>query len=150
MSIRGNTYSASSLSARLITSVISAGVILCLAPCLMFGQANLARLSGNVRDQLGGAIVGGSVSVIDADRGPERDVVTDEAGGYVLPGLIPGRKTIRAEFRGFRAFEQANIVLGVGQDARFDIVLQPGALSETIRVTEAPPLLDTPSAELGG
>jgi hypothetical protein len=88
--------------------------------------------------------------VIDADRGPERNVVTDEAGGYVLPGLIPGRKTIRAEFRGFRSFEQANIVLGVGQDARFDIVLQPGALNETIRVTEAPPLLDTTSSELGG
>ncbi len=148
--MRGKSCIASALSARISTSVICAGVILCLAPGLIRGQANLGRLSGNVRDQLGGALVGASVSVIDADRGPERNVVTDEAGGYVLPGLIPGRKTIRAEFRGFRSFEQANIVLGVGQDARFDIVLQPGALNETIRVTEAPPLLDTTSAELGG
>src|SRR3974377_672965 len=92
MSVRGNTYRVLSLSTRIIASVISAGVILCLAPCLMFGQANLARLSGNVRDQLGGAIVGGSVSVIDADRGPERDVVTDEAGAYVLNGFVPGGK----------------------------------------------------------
>jgi hypothetical protein len=150
MSMRGITGISSSLSARILTSVISIGVMLGLAPSLSFGQANLSRLSGNVRDQLGGAIVGGTVTLVDADRGPERDVVTDEAGGYVLPGLIPGRKTIRAEFRGFRAFEQANIVLGVGQDARFDIILQPGALTETIRVTEAPPLLDTNSAELGG
>jgi hypothetical protein len=150
MTVRRTTFLASTLSARIFTSVISAGVILCLMPGVVFGQANLGRLSGNVRDQLGGAIVGASVSLIDADRGPERDVVTDEAGGYVLPGLIPGRKTLRAEFRGFRSFEQANIVLGVGQDARFDIVLQPGALNETIRVTEAPPLLDTTSSELGG
>jgi hypothetical protein len=150
MTARGNTCIALSLSARIFTSVISAGVILSLAPALLFGQANLGRLSGNVRDQLGGAIVGASVSVIDADRGPERDVVTDEAGAYVLPGLIPGRKTVHAEFRGFRSFEQANIVLGVGQDARFDIVLQPGALNETVSITEAPPLLDTNSAELGG
>ena len=128
MSIRGKS---STLSAGIFTSVIGTGVILCLMPGLVFGQVNLGRLSGNVRDQLGGAIVGATVSVIDADRGPERDVVTDEAGGYVLPGLIPGRKTVHAEFRGFRSFEQTNIALGVGQDARFDIVLQPGALNET-------------------
>jgi len=149
MSVRGN-YILSGVSARIFTSVIGAAVMLSLAPSLLFGQANLGRLSGNVRDQLGGAIVGAAVSVVDADRGPERDVVTDEAGGYVLSGLIPGRKTVHAEFRGFRAFEQANIALGVGQDARLDITLQPGALTETIRVTEAPPLLDTNSAELGG
>jgi Carboxypeptidase regulatory-like domain len=148
MSLQGKF--ASALSARIFTSAISTGVILCLIPSLAFGQANLGRLSGTVRDQSGGSIVGAMVSLIDADRGPERDVITDEAGGYVLPGLIPGRKTIRAEFRGFRSFEQANVVLGVGQDARLDIVLQPGALNETIRVTEAPPLLDTTSAELGG
>src|SRR3974377_464662 len=138
-----------SARAKVLTLVINA-LLLCLMPCLLFGQANLSRLSGTVRDQLGGAIVGASVSVIDADRGPERDGITDEAGGYVLPALIPGRKTIHAEFRGFKSFEQANVVLGVGQDARIDIVLQPGALNETIRVTEAPPLLDTTSAELGG
>ena len=149
MSVRGNCI-LSGLSARMFTSAVSAGIMLGIVPSVLFGQANLGRLSGNVRDQLGGAIVGAAVSVIDADRGPERDVVTDEAGGYVLSGLIPGRKTVHAEFRGFRAFEQANIALGVGQDARLDITLQPGALTETIRVTEAPPLLDTNSAELGG
>ena len=95
-------------------------------------------------------MVGVAVSVTDADRGLERSAVTDAAGQYAFPGLLPGRKTIKAEAQGFKAFEQSNIVLEVAQDARLEIVMQPGAVSETVRVTEAPPLLDTTSAELGG
>jgi hypothetical protein len=121
-----------------------------LASLPVSAQVNLGRISGALRDQSGGAIVGATVSVTDADRGVERTAVSDAAGQYSFPGLLPGRKTIKAEFQGFKAFEQANIVLEVGQNVLFDIVLQPGALTETVRVTEAPPLLDTTSAELGG
>ncbi|MBV9746362.1 MAG: carboxypeptidase regulatory-like domain-containing protein, partial [Acidobacteriia bacterium] len=126
-------------------SMLGALTLACLS-----AQANLGRLSGTVRDQTGGAVVGATINVIDADRGAERTAVTDEAGGYVLPGLLPGRKTVRAEFAGFKTFEQANLVLEVGQDARIDITLEPGGVNETIRVTGAPALLDTTSAELGG
>ena len=121
-----------------------------LASTPLFAQVNLGRVWGSVRDQSSGAVVGASVSVIDVERGITRTVLTDQAGEYSFPGLPPGTKTVRAEFQGFKTFEQDKIALEVGQDARFDVVLQPGALTETIRVTEAPPLLDTTSAELGG
>src|SRR5579871_457808 len=128
------------------------GIVLALfagsAPLL--SQANLGRVLGSVRDQSGGAIVGASVSIIDVQRGVTRNVLTDQAGEYSFPGLLPGPKTVRVEFQSFKTFEQANIQLEVGQDARFDVVLEPGAVTETVRVTEAPPLLDTTSAELGG
>ena len=71
MSVWRKSCIPSTLSTGIFTSVIVAGVILSLTPGLVWGQANLGRLSGNVRDQLGGAIVGATVSVIDADRGPE-------------------------------------------------------------------------------
>ncbi len=130
---------------------VFASCLLLLAGCsVLSAQANLGRLRGTVRDQSGGAVVGASVSIIDAERGTTRSVVTDQAGQYSAPGLLPGKKTVRAEFMGFKTFEQSNITLEVGQDALFDVVLEPGALTETIRVTEAPPLLDTTSAELGG
>src|SRR5215469_15931145 len=135
---------------RKLTPAIYCALALLLTAASLLGQANLARISGTVRDQSGGSVAGATVSITDADRGAERNVMTDEAGNFVLPGLLPGRKTIRAEFTGFKAFEQTNIVLEVGQDARIDVVLQPGGVNETIRVTEAPPLLDTTSAELGG
>ena len=121
-----------------------------LAAVPLFSQANLGRLSGTVRDQSGGLVVGATVSVVDVERGITRTVLTDQTGEYQFPALLPGKKTVRTELQGFKTFEQSNITLEVGQDARFDVVLQPGALTETVRVTEAPPLLDTTSAELGG
>src|SRR5690349_178849 len=125
-------------------------LVFVLASAPLFSQTNLGRISGSVRDQSGGAMVGVAVTVTDADRGLERSAMTDATGQYFLPGLLPGRKTVKAEAQGFKAFEQSNITLEVAQDARFDIVMAPGAVNETVRVTEAPPLLDTTSAELGG
>src|SRR6516225_4942945 len=96
--------------------------LLCVCPSIFLAslpvsaQVNLGRISGALRDQSGGAIVGATVSVTDADRGVERTAVSDAAGQYSFPGLLPGRKTIKAEFQGFKAFEQANIVLEVGQN----------------------------------
>ncbi len=132
------------------SAVVRLTALVCLTGASLFSQANLARISGSVHDQSGGAMPGVAVSVTDADRGLERSTMTDASGQYLLPGLVPGNKVIRAEFQGFKKFEQSSIVLEVAQDARFDIVMQPGQVNETIRVTEAPPLLDTTSAELGG
>jgi Carboxypeptidase regulatory-like domain len=135
---------------RRVVFTLAVSLLLLAFSSSLFAQANLARLTGAVRDQTGGVMVGVAISVTDADRGLERSTVSDATGQYLLPGLLPGRKTVRAEYQGFRAFEQSNVVLGVAQDARIDIVMQPGEVTETVRVTEAPPLLDTTSAELGG
>ncbi|MBV9508621.1 MAG: TonB-dependent receptor [Acidobacteriia bacterium] len=125
-------------------------LLVLLAALPAFSQANLGRLLGTVRDSTGAVVVGAVVTIIDVDRGLERSVVTDEAGQFAAPGISPGRKTVRAEFKGFKIFEQTNIQLEVGQDARLDFTLQPGEVSETVRVMDSPPLLDTTSAELGG
>jgi hypothetical protein len=129
---------------------LGSSLLLLLAFSPLLAQTNLGRITGAVRDQSGGAIVGVTVSVTDADRGFERSAVTDDAGQYSFPGLLPGTKVIKAEFRGFRTFERTNIVLEVAQDIRLDIVMQPGAVNETVIVTGTPPALDTVSAELGG
>jgi hypothetical protein len=138
------------LSARRSVLLLGAWFSLILVASPLFAQANLGRVLGAVRDQSGGAVPGVTVSIIDVDRGPERTAVTDAAGEYVFPGLTPGRKTVRAEFTGFKTFEQADFLLEVGTDVRIDVMLAPGAVTETVRVTEAPPMLDTTSSTLGG
>ncbi len=116
----------------------------------MYAQTANGRISGTVKDQTGGAIVGASVTVTDVARGLTRNLTTDDAGAYLATNLIPGTYTVRATYMGFQAFERTNINLGVGQDLFIDIVLQPGAQTQTITITEELPLVNTTSAVLGG
>ena len=64
--------------------------------------------------------------------------------------MIPGSYTVRAEFRGFKILERADIDVGVGQDIRVDLSLEPGEQTQTVTVTGEPPQVNTTNAQLGG
>ena len=115
-----------------------------------FSQGNAGRILGTVSDQTGGAIAGATVTVTDTARNATRTLTTDASGSYNAPDLTPSTYLIRAEAKGFKALERQNIVIEVGQDARVDLVLQPGEQTQTVTVTEAVPLMNTTNAELGG
>jgi hypothetical protein len=51
--------------------------------------------------------------------------------------------------KGFKTFLQENVALVVDQTQRVDTPLQLGAVEDTVTVTEAPPLVNTTTAELG-
>jgi hypothetical protein len=133
-------------------------IVVCLVVALavaflatpMFAQTANGRILGSVKDQTGGTIAGAMVTVTDVARGLARNVTTDEAGAYLATNLIPGTYTVKATFMGFQAFERTNIALGVGQDLFVDVVLQPGAQTQTVTITEELPLVNTTSATLGG
>ena len=126
----------------------SAWLLLICPPA--FSQINLGRIFGTITDQSGGVIAGASVVVTDVARGVSRSLTTDNAGEYSAPSLIPGTYTVRATSQGFRTIERQNVVLGVGQDARVDLAMQPGEQTQTLTVTESLPIVDTTSATLGG
>src|SRR5579884_2149250 len=94
-------------------------VLICgvfLSSPLLFSQTNQGRVFGTITDQTGGVIVGAKVTVIDVARGINRALMTDAAGEYNAPNLIPGMYTIRVEAPGFQAFERQNIGVEVGQE----------------------------------
>lgn len=72
--------------------------------------------------------------MIDLARGVARPLTTDSAGVYLAPKLTPGTYTVRAEAKGFQTVEHAKIFLEVGQSVKVDLVLQPGAQTQTITV----------------
>jgi hypothetical protein len=127
---------------------LSLGLLL-FAPA-SFSQGNEGRITGAITDQSGGAIAGATVTVVDVQRGLNRTLTTDDAGLYNAPNLLPGNYTVRAEAKGFKKIEQQNVTLQVGKEIRVDLTLQPGEVSQTITITEAPPLIETTNATLGG
>jgi hypothetical protein len=128
--------------------VAGLGILLTSAP--LSAQANFGRILGSVTDQTGGVIAGATVTVMDLQRGVSRTLITDQAGEYAAPSLVPGRYTVRAEANGFKTSEHTDILLEVGTDVRIDFSLRAGTQSDKITVYGEAPIVDITSATLGG
>lgn len=128
-----------------------AAAVLLLASVSAFAQGgDVGSIVGAVTDKGGGALSGATVTVTDTQRGVVRTLTADAAGQYSAPNLTPGNYTVKAEYMGFQALEQQNVLIQVGTQIRLDLSLQPGSQSQTITVTEEPPLVETTNAVLGG
>jgi hypothetical protein len=131
-------------------SVLGAILGVLLFSVSLFSQANFGRILGTVTDQSGGVLSGATVTITDKDRGVARTLITDDAGEYNAPTLIPGTYTVRVEAKGFRTLERQNVEVGVGKEVRVDLTPQPGEQAQTVTVTEQLPLVETTNATLGG
>jgi hypothetical protein len=101
-------------------------------------QQSLGTLRGNVRDELGGVIIGATVTAADA-AGVEKTATTDEQGDYSFAGLPPGRYTVRINQGGFAPYENLGVEVQAGRTAPLDIVLTVAIEQEEVTVTaEAP------------
>ncbi len=131
---------------RLLGSIL--GFFLLLTPLL--AQTPTGRILGTITDQSGAAVTGATVTITDVQRGSTRTLTTDQAGEYAAPDLSPGVYKVRIGAVGFKSVERTDILLEVAKDARIDLTLQPGQISETVVVSGEVPLVDTTSATLGG
>jgi hypothetical protein len=77
------------------------------------------------------------------------ETVTDSQGSYRLPSLPPGQYKVQAELQGFKISVISGIVLQVAQQARVDLELQLGEVTETIDVVGTAPIIDTESPTIG-
>jgi len=122
---------------------------------LMFAapaQAQFARASvaGTVADPDGAPLPGVTVTVRNEDSGLIRTAVTSGSGGYVMQGLVPGTYTVTFALEGFRPVERPGVLLRIGQQGAIDATLELSAVTETLTVTAASPMIEVTSKEVGG
>jgi Carboxypeptidase regulatory-like domain/TonB dependent receptor-like, beta-barrel len=110
-------------------------IALCASiPVLALGQQRPGSLRGQVLDELGGAIVGASVTAIDG-KGVEKAVVTNDAGSYTINGLAPGKYIVRAVNAGFAMSETPDVEVTAGKAAQFDITLKVAIEEQKVTVS---------------
>ncbi len=108
-----------------------------------FGQAVYGSIIGTVTDASGAAVPGAQVTITDIDKDISNVTTTNEAGAYSQTHLIVGRYRVRVEAQGFQAYVQENVDVTVDAATRVDATLQVGAITQTVEVTGAVPLLKT-------
>jgi hypothetical protein len=74
--------------------------------------------------------------------------VTDTGGIYRFPSLVPGTYTVKFELQGFQTVVRENVDVLVGQTTPVDIQLKVAAVSESVTVSGASPIVDTTSANV--
>src|SRR6478609_3721555 len=90
-------------------------------------------IAGAVTDTSGAVVPGVSVEASSpALIEKVRSVVTDSAGRYTVVDLRPGTYALTFSLPGFNTFRRENIVLTVGFTATINVVMQIGALEETV------------------
>ena len=122
-------------------------VVACL---LSVGHAQTTgHVAGTVRDVQGAVIIHGEVSAQNADTGERHTVTTDESGSYVLTFLQPGTYQITFSAPGFAPARFTNVPTGTGETANINAVLRVAGATNEVTVNDAPPLVESSSAEIG-
>lgn len=133
------------------------GVVLFTSVCLMLlcslsavGQSQTTgRIAGIVTDEKGAGIPAAEVTVTNKATGEERKVVADDTGHFIAPLLPPGSYTVGATANGFKKFIADDVRVALTETSTLNATLQVGALSESVVINAAPPIVQTEGPQLG-
>ncbi|MGB8673189.1 MAG: TonB-dependent receptor, partial [Candidatus Acidiferrales bacterium] len=114
-----------------------------------FAQSTFGTVTGTITDSSGAAIPGTQVTLTNTATATKVMQTTGSDGLYTFVNVIPGDYRLDAEKSGFKHFTRDPVVVQVQQDVRIDVPLEVGAVSQTIEVTSATPLLQPSSSSLG-
>src|SRR5450755_123406 len=97
----------------------------------VMAQVNTATLSGTVTDPQGLGVKGATITLENSATGAQRSAETDDDGRYNVVGLTPGIYRLTVEGgAGFGKYENASVVLTVGENATLSPRLTLGGVTQ--------------------
>jgi hypothetical protein len=129
--------------------VCLAVAILLVAASGMFGQSgSTGSILGSVKDSTGAAISGATVVATNTATGVAANATTTTTGDYTVLSLIPGNYEVSCQAPGFSKAVVTGVTLSVNQQARVELNLKPGTVSESVQVMAQGVSLDTDNASI--
>jgi hypothetical protein len=99
-------------------------------------------------DSAGAVVPDVPVVITNLDTNASQKFMSNQVGNYVAPNLIPGRYGVTAEHAGFKKFVAQDIQLAATADRRVDVILEVGAVTESVTVEAGAQLIETERATI--
>jgi hypothetical protein len=114
----------------------------------LFGQGFQGGIRGSLKDS-GGVVPGVEVTLTNEQTNVKRSTVTNESGEYVFANVDPGNYKVTAVLQGYKTIDRAGIRIGTQQFLTLDLMMEVGAITESVTVTGQAPLIETGNASQG-
>jgi hypothetical protein len=132
---------------RLLVLVVTCGLLAAAHPA--FAQGGRAEINGTVTDAQKGVLPGATITVTNEGTGLTREAVAGSDGRFVIPQLLPGTYTVKAELSGFQPMLRAGMVVRVGEELTIPLALSLAGVTEVLTVTAEAPLVESTSNRIG-
>ncbi|MGH9717267.1 MAG: carboxypeptidase regulatory-like domain-containing protein, partial [Candidatus Acidiferrales bacterium] len=114
-----------------------------------WGQAAGGSISGTVKDQSGGVVMGASVIVRNTATGVQRTTKTDSDGFYSFLSLPVGEYELDINQAGFKPYRRTGMMIDVNTELQTDVNLQLGEKNQQITVKANTVHVETQSTQMG-
>jgi len=124
-------------------------VTLCLGAPAARAQKDTGAVVGVIKDVTGAVVTGAKVTLTDIEHGIALAGTTDGEGNFEFTAVRIGNYRVRVEQQGFRTVQAGPFTLNVQDRLAVNLVLRPGAVSETVEVSAQAIQLQTETSDLG-
>jgi trimeric autotransporter adhesin len=129
-------------------ALIGALLVVVTTAVSVFGQGFQGGIRGSLKDA-GGVVPGVEVTLTNEQTNVKRSTVTNESGEYVFANVDPGNYKVTAALQGYKTVDRGGIRVGTQQFLTLDLVMEVGAITESVTVTGQSPLIETGNASQG-
>lgn len=124
-------------------------IVILFGPNPAYAQSTGGRMRGTVTDPSGGAVNGATVTLVNEATNASRKTESGANGEYLFLEVPIGTYEIDVTMQGFKRYVRKGLPLDLNQVLTIDIGLQLGGATETVEVSDTPPVVDTTSTQLG-
>ena len=130
-----------------LTMVLVACLVSGLLPAA-YGQETTGGIRGYVKDTSGASIAKAEVELSSPALIVSKKAETDNAGYFYFQLLPPGEYIVTVTSQGFRGYKQSGLSISVGSVPTLDILMEVGAVTQTVEVTGQAPIVDVTTSKV--